>query len=307
MRDEPAPGRDAGPGRGDRRTLRRTRRRPPDGHPGRSGRGRPQTGGFAVVTRRRAPAERPPGRLQPAARPRRRPARTRARRAPRPSTSDARAPPGVRFTGYLAIDRRAVADDSPLFHQVLQDYDRPIHDGNNVLVSLSPAGGPGLRPADVRVATMSTHTRPGDWSGLDRDGYAARKAEYRGRLLAALARALPDAPDASGPRRVRHPSELRALHPADRRGPSAAPRSRGRTARSSPSAPTSSGRASGSSATRSSPARGRWPPSSRPSGSSSGSRERRWDEMRSSVRGTPRRSSRRGPVDRRDDAGAVGE
>jgi phytoene dehydrogenase-like protein len=39
---------------------------------------------------------------------------------------------------YLAIDRRAVPDDSPLFHQLLRSYDGPIHDGNNVLVSLSP-------------------------------------------------------------------------------------------------------------------------------------------------------------------------
>lgn len=42
------------------------------------------------------------------------------------------------FTGYLAIDRSVVPEDAPLFHQVLGDYDRPMHDGNNVLISLSP-------------------------------------------------------------------------------------------------------------------------------------------------------------------------
>ncbi len=97
-------------------------------------------------------------------------------------------------TAYLAIDRRAVPDDSPLFHQVLQSYDRPIHDGNNVLVSLSPLEDPAYGPPDVRVATLSTHTAPGDWAGLDRDAYALKKADYRDRLLDALARALPDAP-----------------------------------------------------------------------------------------------------------------
>jgi C-3',4' desaturase CrtD len=99
-------------------------------------------------------------------------------------------------TGYLAIDRAAVPDDSPLFHQVLQSYDRPIHDGNNVLISLSTPGDPGYGPADVRVATLSTHTRPADWSGLDTKGHSALKLDYEGRLLAALARALPDAPKA---------------------------------------------------------------------------------------------------------------
>ena len=99
------------------------------------------------------------------------------------------------FMGYVAIHRSAVDDSGPLFHQVLQAYDRPIHDGNNVLVSLSPPGDEAYGPPEVRVATMSTHTRPGDWSGLHPHAYEAKKAEYRGLLLAALRRALPDAPD----------------------------------------------------------------------------------------------------------------
>lgn len=99
-------------------------------------------------------------------------------------------------TAYLAIDRTAVPDDAPLFHQVLQWYDRPIHDGNNVLISLSTPEDPGYGPPDVRVATLSTHTRPSGWSGLSSEAHAARKAEARDRLLSALRRALPDAPDA---------------------------------------------------------------------------------------------------------------
>ena len=99
-------------------------------------------------------------------------------------------------TAYLAIDRRAVPDESPLFHQILQEYNRPIHDGNNVLVSLSPVEDPGYGPANVRVATLSTHTEPSVWAGLDGVAYASRKAVYRERLLRALGRALPDAPSA---------------------------------------------------------------------------------------------------------------
>lgn len=100
------------------------------------------------------------------------------------------------FTGYVAFRRDAVADGGPLFHQVLGDYDAPIHDGNNVLVSLSPEGDTGYGPEDVRVATMSTHVRPSEWFALDRPAYEVKKADYRTRMLRALRRALPDAPDA---------------------------------------------------------------------------------------------------------------
>ncbi len=98
------------------------------------------------------------------------------------------------FTGYVAIDRAAVPDDSPLFHQVLRAYDRPIHDGNNVLVSLSAPGDEGYGPPGVRIATMSTHTAPGDWADLGPESYASKKRDHESRLLGALGQALPEAP-----------------------------------------------------------------------------------------------------------------
>ncbi len=100
------------------------------------------------------------------------------------------------FTGYVAINRGAVPDDTPLFHQVLRRYDTVTHDGNNVLVSLSAVGDQGYGPPGVRVATMSTHTRPADWHDLYGEAYQAKKAEFRRRLLEALGRALPEAPAA---------------------------------------------------------------------------------------------------------------
>jgi phytoene dehydrogenase-like protein len=100
------------------------------------------------------------------------------------------------FTGYLVMRDEAVPDDGTLFHQVLRDYDAPIHDGNNVLISLSPPGDLGYGPEGVRVATLSTHVRPADWVGLDKQAYRDRKNSYSSRLMAALGRALPDAPQA---------------------------------------------------------------------------------------------------------------
>ena len=96
------------------------------------------------------------------------------------------------FTGYLALDRAAIPDSTPLFHQVLQDYEAPIHDGNHVLISLSPLEDSGYGPPDTRVATLSTHVRPADWLELDPTAYQTRKAEYQSRLLGALDRAFPN-------------------------------------------------------------------------------------------------------------------
>ena len=99
-------------------------------------------------------------------------------------------------TAYLAIDRSAVPDDSPLFHQVLQTYHQGPDEGNNVLISLSTLADPGYGPEDVRIATLSTHTDPSGWANLDRAAHEARKVDYGSRLIGALGRALPGAHEA---------------------------------------------------------------------------------------------------------------
>jgi phytoene dehydrogenase-like protein len=76
---------------------------------------------------------------------------------------------------------------------VLQSFEPPTHEGNNVLISLSPLEDEGYGPANVRVATMSTHTRPGDWQGLDKLAYQVKKETFRARFMAALEHALPGA------------------------------------------------------------------------------------------------------------------
>lgn len=95
------------------------------------------------------------------------------------------------FTAYAAIDAAAVADRPALFHHVLQDYGQPIHDANNVLISLSPPGDLGYAPAALRTLTMSTHVKPEVWFDSDRPAYEARKAEYGARMRRALDRAFP--------------------------------------------------------------------------------------------------------------------
>ena len=66
------------------------------------------------------------------------------------------------FTGYVAIDRDAVADDAPLFHQVLAGL-RPADPRRQQRAGLAlAAGGRGLRP----------RARAG---GHDVDAYPARR------------------------------------------------------------------------------------------------------------------------------------
>lgn len=97
------------------------------------------------------------------------------------------------ITGYVVLPRERTPERGPLFHHVLGEEEAPLRDGNNVLISLSAPGDLSYGPEDVRVATLSTHARPGDWDGLAAEGAAAKKEEVRARMLSALARALPDA------------------------------------------------------------------------------------------------------------------
>jgi phytoene dehydrogenase-like protein len=95
------------------------------------------------------------------------------------------------FTTYAAIEASHISHHKSLFHHVLQDYQKPIHDGNNVLISLSPEGDEGYCSNDLRLATMSTHVRAEEWSGLDSDTYQIKKTDYANRMKAALERAFP--------------------------------------------------------------------------------------------------------------------
>ena len=95
------------------------------------------------------------------------------------------------FTAYAAIDAKSLSHHKSLYHHVLQDYNKPIHDGNNVLISLSPEDDPGYAPADVRLATMSTHVRPEEWAGLSPEVYSTKKDAYASLMKDALRRAFP--------------------------------------------------------------------------------------------------------------------
>jgi len=102
------------------------------------------------------------------------------------------------FMLYLGVDERALPAGVAPFLQVT-DVARdggptPVHDGGNLLISISPAFDPGRAPAGKRAITVSTHVDAGTWLDIaERPAdYAAAKARMTERLLGQMERLLPD-------------------------------------------------------------------------------------------------------------------
>jgi C-3',4' desaturase CrtD len=102
------------------------------------------------------------------------------------------------FTLYLGVDERALPEDVRPFLQVTGIADdggpTPVHDGGNLLVSVSPPWDRARAPAGKRAVTVSTHVATAPWLELaaDADGYAAAKTAFTERLLDRVEVALPD-------------------------------------------------------------------------------------------------------------------
>ena len=181
------------------------------------------------------------------------------------------------FTGYLAIRRDAVPDDAPLFHQVLAGL-RPADPRRQQRPDLALAArGRGLRPARCPRG-HDVHAHPPRATGTGWTGTVYEREE--GRLprpdaRRAAAGHFPRPPDALVHAEFATPAELRRYTRRTAGAVGGPPVSRAQQQLPGRRLGRPRARASGSWATRSSPARGRWPPSSRPSGSSSGSRGNR--------------------------------
>jgi phytoene dehydrogenase-like protein len=80
-------------------------------------------------------------------------------------------------------------------HQLLQDYDQPLGDGNNMFISVSAPGDDLSAPPGHRTVMISTHTALRDWTGLDGDEYTQRKKEIGERLVGYARRVYPSLGD----------------------------------------------------------------------------------------------------------------
>ncbi|BBC31269.1 Amine oxidase [Streptomyces graminofaciens] len=92
---------------------------------------------------------------------------------------------------FLGVPESEVAGHELTHHQLLQSYDRPLGDGNNMFVSVSSPGDTLSAPPGHRAVMISTHTDLADWRDLDPAAYEQRKKETGERLLACARRAYP--------------------------------------------------------------------------------------------------------------------
>ena len=92
---------------------------------------------------------------------------------------------------FLGVPEDEVDEQRLTHHQLLQDYDQPLGDGNNMFVSVSAAGDTVSAPPGHRAVMISTHTDLAQWQGLDESEYALRKKEIGERLIGYARRVYP--------------------------------------------------------------------------------------------------------------------
>jgi C-3',4' desaturase CrtD len=92
---------------------------------------------------------------------------------------------------FLGVPEAQVADQPFTHHQLLQDYARPLGDGNNMFISVSAAGDEESAPADHRAVMISTHCDLDPWEDLPPDIYLTRKREAGNALLVLARRVYP--------------------------------------------------------------------------------------------------------------------
>jgi phytoene dehydrogenase-like protein len=93
---------------------------------------------------------------------------------------------------FLGVPESEVATQPFQHHLVLESYDRPFGDGNNMFISASPPGDLETAPVGFRSVVMSTHCDLSPWEALPPDEYERRKREIGERLVGLARRAYPD-------------------------------------------------------------------------------------------------------------------
>lgn len=92
---------------------------------------------------------------------------------------------------FLGVPEQEVADQPFTHHQLLQSYDDPLGDGNNMFISVSAAGDADSAPPGHRAVMISTHCDLRSWEHLDPHTYKQRKLVAGDRLVAMARRVYP--------------------------------------------------------------------------------------------------------------------
>jgi len=99
---------------------------------------------------------------------------------------------GGAIVAFLGVPEAEIGGQAFTHHQLFQDYDRPLGNGNNMFVSVSARGDPESAPTGYRAVMLSTHCELADWEGLTETEYTARKAEAGAHLIALARRVYPE-------------------------------------------------------------------------------------------------------------------
>ncbi|NMO19533.1 NAD(P)-binding protein [Pyxidicoccus fallax] len=92
---------------------------------------------------------------------------------------------------FLGVPEDEVVGQEFTHHQLLQSYDAPLGDGNNMFISVSTPGDTESAPPGFRAVMISTHCELAHWQGLTSAEYAFRKREAEERLISLARRVYP--------------------------------------------------------------------------------------------------------------------
>jgi C-3',4' desaturase CrtD len=92
---------------------------------------------------------------------------------------------------FLGVPEDEVEGQTFTHHQLLQDYDAPLGDGNNMFVSVSAPDDILSAPPGYRAVMLSTHCNLADWERVSAADYAAYKQAYGDCLIQYARRVYP--------------------------------------------------------------------------------------------------------------------
>ncbi len=92
---------------------------------------------------------------------------------------------------FLGVPEAEVAGQDFTHHQVLQNYDAALGNGNNMFISVSAAGDVESAPPGCRAVMISTHCGLEPWQNLPADEYGRRKRQVAEKLVQLARRVYP--------------------------------------------------------------------------------------------------------------------
>jgi phytoene dehydrogenase-like protein len=91
----------------------------------------------------------------------------------------------------LGVPEEEVAGQRFTHHQLLQNYELPLGNGNNMFISVSAPDDIASAPAGYRSVMVSTHSSLEEWEGLSAESYQAQKQAIGERLVTLARRVYP--------------------------------------------------------------------------------------------------------------------